>query len=229
MVKIDFFAWEFKSWLSGTRTFLELLSHAVSEAAAAEAAAKLKQRAESEGWEADDYFAEDDVLQEDFEHWLPRLSTYAVIILLQSLVETQLHACARRLRRDQALNLDVKDLHGTGVLPAKTYLIKIANLDIANDLGWHELSNLQDIRNIIIHRRGRPGESSDQRDVVNRLLKEYPEDLTLNPARSRGVTNTKEQELAITFRLCSHFLREIDEFFQRLFKAAGFQEIPIQL
>ena len=65
--------------------------------------------------------------------------------------------------------------------------------------------------------------------MVERLLKKYPEDLTLSPARSRGVTNTKEQELAITFRLCSHFLREIDAFFHRLFKAAGFQEVPIQL
>ena len=104
----------------------------------------------------------------------------------------------KRLRRDRSLNLDIKDLYGTGVSPAKTYLVKVANLDVANDLGWHELSNLQDIRNIIIHRRGRPGESLDQRDLVQLLLKEYPQDLTLSPARSRGIVHTREEELTMT-------------------------------
>jgi hypothetical protein len=228
-VKIDFLVWEFNSWLLGMRAFLDAISQASSEAAATEAAEKLKKRAESEGWAAEEYFAEDDVLQENFEHWLPRLSTYAVIILLQSLVETQLHTCARKLRRDRALNLDVKDLYGVGVLPAKTYLVKVANLDVADDLGWQELSNLQDIRNIIIHRRGRVGDSIEQRDLVQRLLKEYPEDLILSPARLHGFTNTNEQDIIITPRLCSHFLNEIDAFFHRLFAAAGFQESPIQL
>ena len=60
-------------------------------------------------------------------------------------------------------------------------------------------------------------------------LKEYLEDLRLSPVRSHGLINTSEQELTITFRLCSHFLDEIDAFFRRLFKAAGFQEAPIEL
>jgi len=114
-------------------------------------------------------------------------------------------------------------------LKSQTYLIKVVKLDIANDLGWHELRNLQEIRNIIIHRRGRQGESREQQDVVQRLLKEYLEDLRLSPVRSHGLINTSEQELTITFRLCSHFLDEIDAFFRRLFKAAGFQEAPIEL
>lgn len=229
-MKVDFLAWEFNSWLLGMRAFLDAISHAASETAATDAAEELKRRAEAAGWEAEEYFAEDDVLRENFEHWLPRLSTYSVVILLHSLVETELHKCARRLRRDQGLNLDVKDLYGTGITQAKTYLTKVASVpDISNDLGWQELANLQDLRNIIIHRRGRAGEFPEQLKVVQRLMAEYPEDLALSPARFHGVTNIAERELTVTFRLCSHFLAEIEGFFQRLFKAAGFASVPIQL
>jgi hypothetical protein len=229
VVKIDLLAWEFEAWLEGTKAFLDAIDRAVSEAAETEAADRLRQRAESEGWEAGDYFAEDQYLRETFGHWLPRLSAYAVIILLQSLVEDQLRACAKRLRRDRALSLDVRDLHGRGVEPARNYLVKVANLDVANDLGWHELSNLQALRNIIVHRRGRLGESGAHQEDVRRLIKEYPEDLALSPAPFRGLEKTAEQELTVTFRLCSHFIREVDAFFHRLFKAIGVQDVPVIL
>ncbi|PYR73788.1 MAG: hypothetical protein DMF87_24750 [Acidobacteria bacterium] len=106
-MKFDPFVWEFNSWIVGTKAFLDAISHAASEAASIEAADKLQRRAESEGWEGDDFFVEYDILRENFEYWLPRLSAYAVIILLHSLVETQLHACARRLRRDRSLDLEM--------------------------------------------------------------------------------------------------------------------------
>lgn len=148
-MKIDLLVWDFNAWLLGTKAFLNAISHAGSETAATQAAEELRRRAESAGWEAEEYFAEDDVLHENFEHWWPRLSTYAVIILLHSSVETQLHICARRLRQDRSLSLDVKDIHGAGIVLAKTYLLRVANLaGITNDLGWQEPTNLQDIRNI---------------------------------------------------------------------------------
>ena len=188
-----------------------------------EAADELKKRAESEGWDADEYFGADDVLREHFEHWLPKISTYSVIILLHSLVETQLHDYARRLRRERDLVLELRDIHGRGFEQAKTYITKVARLDIATDLGWHELSNLQEIRNIIVHRRGLEGDSREQQEVVRRLLKAYPQDLSLRAPQALGLLNTNSQELVATFRLCSHFLKEIEAFFARLCQAAGFQ------
>lgn len=73
------------------------------------------------------------------------------------------------------------------------------------------------------------GDSPDLVKVVQRLLKEYPEDLTLGSVRSEGITKTTQHELMVSFRLCSHFLGEIDGFFNRVFKAAGFASVPIQL
>jgi hypothetical protein len=226
-VKIDALAWEFNSWVVGTRAFLDVISQAISESESAED--KLRERAQSEGWEADDYFAEDSVLRENFEHWLPRLSSYAVIILLHSLVETQLVRCARRMRKDQTLSLDVKELRGSAISRAKMYLTKVANLNVGTDPGWHELSNLQDIRDILVHRRGRIEEDSEHKKVLQRLLKQYPKDITLSPALSHGFVDGNQQEILITFKLCLHFLNEIDAFFKRLFKLAGFQESPVRI
>lgn len=222
-------AWQTEAWVYGMKAFLDRIGPAVSETAALEAADELKKRAESEGWEADEYFGADDVLREQFEHWLPKISAYSVIILLHSLVETQLDAYARRLRRERDLVLELRDIHGRGFEQAKTYITKVARLEIAADLGWHELSNLQKIRNIIVHRRGLEGDLADQQKMVRRLLKEYPKDLSLRAPEALGLVNKNGQELVATFRLCSHFLNEIEAFFARLCQAAGFQATGLKL
>jgi hypothetical protein len=218
VVKIDFMAMETDSWLYGTRAFLEAMTRAVAEAERLEEE-ELKRRAAAENWPPEEYFAEQDVLREKFGHWLPRLSAYSVIILLQSLVETQLHAYGRRLRRVQGIKLDIADLQGKGITPAQKYITKVAGIDIANDLGWQELCSLQDLRNIIVHRRGRQG-SSEQQKVVRRLMNQYPEDLSLRTLWS----DPEDHEVLVTFRLCSHLLEQVEAFFRRLCKAAGFQE-----
>lgn len=215
MVKVDFLALETDLWLYGTRAFLEAIQHAVADAESREAQ-ELKRRAESEAWEPGEYFAESDVLREKFQHWLPRLSAYSVIILLYSLVETQLDAYAHRLQRARGLTLGVGDSHRKGTERAKKYIIKVVGIDIANDLGWREVSNLQKLRNIIVHRRGRQGDSRDQQ-LVQGLLNQYPQDLSLTAA------GLSDRELLVTFRLCSHFLREVEAFFHRFCAAAGFQ------
>jgi hypothetical protein len=218
VVKIDFMAMETDSWLYATRAFLEAMTRAVAEAESREDE-ELKRRAAAESWPPEEYFAEQDVLREKFGHWLPRLSAYSVIILLQSLVETQLHAYARRLRRVQGQKLDVSDLQGKGICPAQKYITKVGGINIANDLGWRDLCNLQDLRNIIVHRRGRQG-SPEQQKIVHRLLKQYPEDLSLRTLWS----DPEDHEVLVTFRLCSHFMGQVEAFFRRLCKAAGFQE-----
>jgi hypothetical protein len=225
-MKIDPLPLQMEAWLSGTKTFLDAISRASSEPQVSEAAGELKRRAESEGWPAEDYFTELYYLEQEFEQWLPKLSAYSAIILLHSFVETHLRAYAKRLERDRASKLAVGDVTGKGITQARAYIVKVAEVPIGNDLAWHELFNLQDIRNIIVHRRGRVGESQQHVDTVERLLKEYPEDLSVAPSTFGGVTNLvdQDQELVPTFRLCFHFLTEVEAFFRRLCKTAGFQE-----
>ena len=55
-----------------------------------------------------------------------------------------------------------------------------------------------------------------------------PEDLSLKDSEALGFVNTKSKELVATFRLCSHFLTEIEAFFTRLCSAAGFQTTSLK-
>jgi hypothetical protein len=71
--------------------------------------------AEREGWDEDDYSAGLQKLDAKFNWWIPNLTAYSAVVILHSLVETQLPACAERLRRDRALKLAVKDIAGRGV------------------------------------------------------------------------------------------------------------------
>jgi hypothetical protein len=196
--KIDIHAWETEAWLYGTKTLLETIRGAADEAASREAD-ELKRRAQSQGWDADQYFDEDEILDEKFLHWLPRVSTYSVIILLQSLVETQLHAYAPRLQQEHRLELGVNDLAGKGVSPAKKYIIRVARIDIENDPGWQKLADLQALRNIIVHQRGRQGESPFQQKAVQELLKKYPDDLSLTTSSFNGLSKGLDQELMTNF------------------------------
>jgi len=217
-VKIDFMAWETEVWIEGTREFLDVLSAAITDAEPREKAA-LERFARANDLEPEDYHSELEDLEHKFRHWLPRLSAYSVVILLHSVIETQLLAYAGRLKRVRRLALSVSDLKGKGLTAAKLYIIKAAGVEISNDLGWQELGNLQDLRNIIVHRRGRQGSSRDAVETVERLLRQYTDDLSLTDD-----VNPAERELEITFRLCRYFLEQAGAFFKRLCRAAGFQE-----
>lgn len=75
------------------------------------------------------------------------------------------------------------------------------------------------MRNVIVHRRGQQGSSTEQQATVKRLIADYPDDLQLSDAGIRE----EERELVVSFRLCSHFIEQVEQFLQRFCKAAGFQ------
>jgi len=218
MVRIDFLAWETKAWVEGVRDFLQMLSAAIDDASVKEKVA-LEGFARASDMDPAEYLSELQTLDHKFQRWLPRVSSYSAVILLHSLVETQLLEYAARLRRHHELRIGVRDLAGKGVDAAKVYITKVAAVDIANDLGWLELKNLQELRNIIVHRRGRQGGSPEQQKTVKRLLDEYKEDISLTDR-----ANVEDCEVEISLRLCFHFVTEVDQFFQRLCLASGFQE-----
>jgi len=218
MAKIDFLALETQAWLSATKDFIDAMSQAIKDAEASQIEA-LRQKARDEGWDDNDHQVERDLLEENLHRWLPKLSAYSAIVLIHSLAETQLMAYCRRLRRARALDLDVSDIKGHGIQAAKKYMTKAARLDIGSAPEWQHLTDLQALRNIIVHRRGQQGAASDQQEVVRRLVKQYPDDVSLTPDPDSAI-----QEVRVTFRLCVGFLDKVGEFFQRLCRAAGFQE-----
>jgi len=146
-----------------------------------------------------------------------------VIILLYSIIETQLFAFAEHLGRKHGSKLRVNDMAGQGMERSALYLERVLSVPVKTDPAWRQIQDLQSLRNIIVHRGGKSGESPDQQVKVEELIKRYPKALQLQKAD--GV----HELMWISMHLCRDFAQCIDGFFERIFKAAGLPNRHMQL
>jgi hypothetical protein len=180
----------------------------------------LKKMAAEHGWDFGDYDVERQILDEKFGRWIPTLASYAVVILLYSVVETQLNALAERVGVMHNSRFRLKDVAGRGIERAALYLKRAAALEIKDDSAWPHLLNLQALRNVIAHSGGRVvGLDGNQK---RSLTAAYPGDLHF---QEHGETR---QEIRISMILCRTLAQHTEEFFERIFKAAGLQEKGVQ-
>ena len=77
--------------LSGVRSFVDLLDRSLPESEWSENE-ELKRRAEDESWDFGDFDIARQVLDDRFQFWLPRYTTYSAVTLLYTVLETQLAA-----------------------------------------------------------------------------------------------------------------------------------------
>ena len=176
-VVIDTFAWIF-----GVRAFLEEIETALPDAEG-KALDYLNQLAKEQKWDETDCSLEEAEVKSKFQHWLPRLVGYSAITLIHTLVETQLTATANRLRELHGYSLKVNDLRGDPVERAKIYLTKVAGIPVGSDNGWQVLQDLAELRNIIVHRRGRQGADLKDHRSVRQLTERYPDAISLSGRR----------------------------------------------
>ena len=160
-VVFDFLVMETFQRLSGVQSLCNLLDKTIPEAELEETAS-LREMAEGKGWDYGEYQAEVQGLEADFQHLLPRFSAYSVIILLYSILETQLVAYAERVGTKKNAPFRVTDIKGRGIEQSRLYLRFVSALDIASNPSWQHLVDLRDLRNIIVHRGAKRGESKEQ-------------------------------------------------------------------
>ncbi len=201
------------AWIAGGRFFAESLDIALSESGEREQKA-IARIAKDEGWDDEEYMIASNELNSRFWQWMPALGTYATVVFLYSLVETQLLACAERVRKDKNLAFGAEDLRGSTIERGRVYFMKAAGVRLEEDPAWSELKNLQALRNIIVHRRGGRHTTEDSR----RLLARY------GAALSVASDLNASGELRVSTDLCRHFIREVDGFFRRLFSVTGLPE-----
>ena len=175
----------------------------------------LRDIAETQGWDGHEYHAEASVLEHGYGVWAPTFAAYSITILLYSIFETQLHSFAEYMGKKAKSNLQVKDIAGKGVTQTETYLNRVLSVSVKQDAVWSRLEDLRKLRNIIVHRGGRPGESSDQKAEVKRLLSTYQPELEL----SRG--DGFHEQIWISMQMCRGFAQDVDGFFERVFKTNG--------
>ena len=175
----------------------------------------MEQRAAQEDWESGEYSVERDILNAKFCTWIPIFSAYSAVILLHSIVETQLRAFAEHMGEKRDLKLRVKDMAGRGVEQSALYLDRVPSVPVKMDSAWCSVRDLQSLRNIIVHRGGKSGERRGQKKEMERLVKKYPQELQFQKAD--GI----HDQLWVSMKLCRSFVGIISEFFERVFKSAG--------
>lgn len=173
----------------------------------------LKDLAENEGWDYGDYQVEGQMLDVKFQYWLPRLSAYSVLILLSSVVETQLLLFAKDRATLVAAGFDAKEFGSDVLKRAAAYIRRVTDskLDVTRNRYWQPLDDLQFLRNIVVHRAGRP--RSDERQRTEKLCKKY-RGLSLEENR---YSFSRESELHLTIHACRHFVAQAEGFFRDVF------------
>ena len=94
-IHIDRIEIEMASRLDGVKAFLHLLQDAVPEFEKRKQE-ELRELARQEKYDDLEYAVEQQILDEQFQYWLPRYSAYSVVTLLHMVLEAQLHECVRR-------------------------------------------------------------------------------------------------------------------------------------
>jgi hypothetical protein len=136
--------------------------------------------------------------------------------LLSSIVETQLLAYARSVGRREKSTFDPNHLRGSVIDRTALYVKNVCGSELTQNVRWKTLRDLQDLRDVIVHRAGKPGDQK-KKQQLEQMCKSYPGiSLERNP-----YTIEKDIELGITVHSCRYFLSEVEEFFKDLFKTGG--------
>jgi hypothetical protein len=211
-VRIDPLAIRTFQRLAGVRAFIDLLDGSIPEAEWREREA-LQQLAREQDLDFGDFDVRDRVIDEHFGYWMPRLSAYSAVILLDSVVEAQLFACAERVSRRTKVELGVR--RGQGIAESAARFIREASgVNVTADPAWPGLRDLHELRNIIVHRWGTRGDSPQHQGVFDRLVRTYAPGLS-----SADQPSWLYGELWVSLRLCSQVAKEVEGFFSRLLKA----------
>ena len=139
------------------------------------------------------------------------------VVLLFSIVESQLTGVAEHIGKKRGVRLRVKHIAGRGIEQAAVYLEHILSVPVKAEREWHILQDLQAVRNIIVHRAGARGDHPTKQNEADDLARKY-----------KGKLDFPEQQLWISMNLCRDWVTAAERFFEQTFRLAGLPSRPFQ-
>lgn len=146
------------------------------------------------------------LLAEEF----PDILRKSFIITCYSYLEHGLKGHCNFIKIRKSEPLDITDLGKGGIDQARTYLKKVANIEISSSNSWKDIKNIGQIRNRIVHQDSSLlGEGSDLRKYIN----SRPQYFSING-------NT----FIIHAEYCRYVINTIDDFLFSVEKLIGIEE-----
>jgi hypothetical protein len=140
-----------------------------------------------------------------FEEYFPSLQRRSALVTLFSFFEHELDALCKRIKSQDGCELSLADIAGKGIFRSTTYLTKVAGVtDTRNSPEWHEVKNIQLVRNLIVHADGKLPPPPDARSASTAAYIE----------KSPHLRGTSEVELMAGY--LDHVLRTCDAYFRVL-------------
>lgn len=91
-----------------------------------------------------------------FLDYFPNLQRRSALITLFAFFEHELNKLCALFKATESYRLSFKDLAGNGIERARTYLNKVALVDLTDPpRQWSDVRNIQRLRNLIVHADGR--------------------------------------------------------------------------
>lgn len=149
-------------------------------------------------------------LRSIFEEYFPNLQRRSALITLLAFFEHALDNLCKRVRIQSGYNIDLSDIGEKGIRRSTTYLLKVAEMDgIRTSSEWHEVKQIQLIRNQIVHSDGKlPGPT----DARRARLEDYI-------AKSNYLEVNGDGEINIMAGYLAHCLTIFESYFSQLHEA----------
>ena len=214
LLRFNFLAGETFARLEGLKALIEHAANSIPDMER-QAQEALKSWAESEGWDFGDYCVEQQILEKNYGHWVPQYTGYSALVLLHSIVETQLLACADRVAEDKGSVFRARDIKRSAFKSPVRLIKALTPINATQDRAWPYLEDSQALRNIIVHRAGTRGQ-------VEQYQKNFDDLLHCHKERISKIKNLwSDDSLWIPMETCKFFTLEVEQFFKRLFTDLG--------
>ncbi len=166
----------------------------------------IKGSSEDEIREVGDYFSEDYYMIEEIHVGMYRKST---LVSVYSFLENSMNGLCRHLSSRHNYPVKLNDLRGEGIVRAKDYLEKLAQIDFAAINGeWSHLMDLNKIRNCIVHSEGDIKASKNSSKLENIVA--YNTSLSLR----------NERNIKIEREYIDIIINKVEEFIDNLYQQA---------
>ncbi|NHC63073.1 hypothetical protein [Paenalcaligenes suwonensis] len=143
-----------------------------------------------------------------FLEYFPNLQRRSALITLFAFFEHELNKLCALFQATEKYQLSLKDVAGVGIARARTYLSKVALVDLTDPpKPWSDIKNIQALRNLVVHADGRlPQDGQTDRSALHKYIE-------------NNELLTGDREVVLRAGYLKYSLTCFDEYFTQIDKA----------